>query len=136
MTLNFRQRLAALFTGQVEDSPRVVPTVRRQVVGSWNGMTFALWQTSPEHIKWAQDLFKQEKFRDLLAVLSNACPTFAAQSLDNTQALVHLGRVLGFQDLFRVLLALPRMPEQVVEDLHADYSEPDSGAWEPLNEQL
>ncbi len=127
MKLSPRQRCRAFLLGEM-DVPGMAPVPkagRPVTVGSWNGMTFGLWMSSIDHIKWAQELFKQDKFRDLLSVLTNASPLVDASKLDATQAQVALGRFLGFQDLLRVLLALPRFPEAAKPEVEADYGTDD-----------
>lgn len=121
--LSWRQRLRGLLTGQLYvhvERPAYPVPVQRSVVGSWNGFTLALWQASNEHIKWAQELFKQEKFRDLLAVLSNASPAVDPKRAEAYP--MELGRFLGYRQLLGVLLALPRFPEAAKPDVEPDYS--------------
>lgn len=116
--LSLTQRLRILFSGQLPEQPAqpVLPPTRR-VVGTYNGMTLVDWVQSDERIKYAQELFRQPFFRDLLAVLSNARP----QPKQPFDAVREFGRREGFDDLLRVLLVLPKFPEQNAPEVEADY---------------
>lgn len=84
-------------------------------------MTLPMWKRSNEHIKWAQEVFKVEKFRDMLAVISNTRPV---PTTDPNQivAAIELGRRRGHDDILRVILDLPLFPEHQTPVLEADYS--------------
>lgn len=126
LNLTFKERLSVLWSGTIPErlSPEITtrPAPRSHVIGTFNGFTLTLWQRSDAHIKFAQELFKQEKFRDLLAVLSNARPMVRTDGIDPTRASLELGRVHGFNDLLRVLLALPFFPDPSLPEVEADYS--------------
>lgn len=117
--LTFLERLQGRVELPAVAAPVPAPIVR-SVVGSWNGFTLSLWQQSNEHIKWAQELFRQERFRDLLAVLSNAVPAVDPKRPEAYH--YELGKCVGYRQLLAVLLALPRFPEAGKPDVEADYS--------------
>lgn len=116
--LSFRERLSILFTGIPPEIPQPVVQVTRTVVGSYNGFTLADWLGSDERIRYAQELFKHPLFRDLLAVLMNAQPALSREKVDPA---FELGRRVGFDDLRRVLMTLPKFPEQPPPEIEADY---------------
>lgn len=122
MKLSLSQRWQALWSGQVEVPVATVsppaPLVRT-VVGSYNGFTLSLWQQSNDHIKWAQVMFQDAKFRDMLAVLSNATPVIDQKVPDAFSK--ELGRFLGYRELLGVLFMLPRFPEAAKPQVEADY---------------
>lgn len=130
MKLTFSQRCKAFFAGEVEvPEPAPAPppsplSTRTIVIGSYNGFTLSLWRQSTDHIKWAQGLFEQPKFQDLLAVLSNAIahPTHIPDHKTTDAYARDLGRFLGYRELLGVLLSLPRFPEAPKPDVEADYN--------------
>jgi hypothetical protein len=97
MKLSVGQRFKALFTGRVDVQPpeRVIERVPPNVMGSWNGYTLSLWQGCNKHIEWMQAMMADHYFRDMLAVLTNATPSFKQESLDPTSASVALGKFWG-----------------------------------------
>lgn len=96
-------------------------------------MTAELWQRSAEHIKFAQELFQQPKFRDILAVLTNSRPNIVVSPiLDPTRVAVDLGRLQGYGELLKVIFALPMFPSHELPDLQADYSAEDTQSAQPL----
>lgn len=128
MRLTFRQWLKALFTGKVDVQPveRVVERVPPNVVGSWNGFTLAQWQACNKHIEWMQAMMGDHYFRDMLAVLANATPSFKQETLDGTSAAVALGKFLGMRDSLAILYMLARYPAVQTPAVTADYSADDS----------
>jgi hypothetical protein len=123
--LTLRERINVIVRGRIPD--RLIPPKasvlppRTRTIGTFNGMTLPMWKRSNEHIKWAQEVFKVEKFRDMLAVISNTRPV---PTTDPNQivAAIELGRRRGHDDILRVILDLPLFPEHQTPVLEADYS--------------
>lgn len=123
MKLTTGQRFRAFFTGKLPDPPEIKPPPivppKKTVVGSWNGFTLSQWQMSNEHIKWAQSMFQDTKFRDMLAVLANASPSIDERTPASYGK--ELGRFLGYRQLLGIIFLLPRFPEQLRPEVEADY---------------
>lgn len=120
--LTWRERLFGRIA--TTDPPKLPPPVapRPVIIGSYNGYTLALWQDSIEHIKWAQEQFKTPMFRDMLAVLSNATPTFTPGDASSpTRFSYELGRSHGMRQLLQVIFALPQIPAAPQPDINPDY---------------
>ena len=124
MKLSVGQRFKALFTGRVDvQSPeRVIERIPPNVMGSWNGYTLSLWQGCNKHIEWMQGMMADHYFRDMLAVLTNATPSFKQESLDPTSASVALGKFLGMRDSLAIIYMLARYPEASRPEVEADYN--------------
>lgn len=124
MRLTFKQRIRAFLLGTV-DLPAPIASLptppRRVVVGSYNGMTLATWQSSGDHIKWMQSMMNNDKFRDMLAVLSNMSVIVDAKTLDGHHAAFDLGKLKGIETALQVLLMLARFPVQEQAEVDADY---------------
>ena len=124
MKLSVGQRFKALFTGRVDVQPtnRVIERMPPNVSGSWNGYTLSLWQGCNKHIEWMQAMMADHYFRDMLAVLTNATPSFKQESLDPTSASVALGKFLGMRDSLAIIYMLARYPEVSRPEVEADYN--------------
>ena len=95
------------------------------VVGEWNGMTLDRWRNSQPHVAFAQRLFKEPLFRDMLAVLQNVRPFMPTKGITDTEVAVQLGIRLGHDQLMGVLLQLPVMAQIPTEEVPADYGASD-----------
>lgn len=101
--------------------PQKKPTKRRPVIGTYNGYTFSDWQSSDEHIKWMREQMQQPKFRDMLAVLTNARPQTNLAAITEVDAAVGLGRRIGYDEVIATLLSLANFPDKPAPDVEADY---------------
>lgn len=121
MTLTWKQRLKAFFSGKLEIAPEriEIPTVPPNVVGSWSGYTLDIWQSDKHHIEWMQRMFKDDVyFKDMINVLVNATPIFSMRDLDSTAASIALGKFLGMREVLAILHSMamyPRVPQGTVE---------------------
>ena len=95
--------------------------VKRQVFGTFNGYTFADWQQSDDHIKWIREQMKEPKFRDMLAVLSNARPYTNLAAATEVDAMIGFGRRIGFDEMLGLIMSLAKFPEKPAPDVEADY---------------
>lgn len=96
------------------------PTVRR--VTLYSGLTLKDWQSSETRTKWARQMFHDPMFRDMLEVLRNESPKSAGM-LTESNALVQLGVVNGYQACLDIFHALP-----LSAPVSAEFIEPDYGA--------
>lgn len=124
------------------DKPVVTPVpkspaptlIKRPSFGPFNGYTLTQWQASNEKVKYAQRLFQEPEFKDLLAVLMNARPRVSQDDMSNPNAsAVALGRFLGYDQCLSILLMLPQFPEIPAAEVEADYGAHDGDLESMLN---
>lgn len=106
MKLTLKQRL----TGKIPD-PQPAKGAPYPI-GTFIGMDAAAWFKSDAHILWAREMFKEPKFKDLLAVLSNSRPRRVPSGVSDVDACITLGEREGYDRLLGLLLTLPEFPKK------------------------
>lgn len=93
---------------------------KTQVIGTFNGLTFAQWHDSTERIKWARAMMAEPMFRDMLAVLSNLRPVRQASHE------LELGIRYGYDHMLGVIQSLALFPQNDQAPVEADYGASES----------
>lgn len=100
--------------------PKTSRKQKTQVVGTFNGLTFAQWHDSTERIKWARAMMAEPMFRDMLAVLSNLRPV--RQQAPEFE----LGIRYGYDHMLGVIQSLAVFPQANQAPIEADYGASES----------
>lgn len=91
--------------GVTEQPLRPIPRCEPYPVG----YTLGKWQASPHLAEQAQQLFHEELFRHIMAVLVNSIPSgYPARGavVNDTTANIELGRIQGYLDCLNLLNSL------------------------------
>ena len=90
---------------------------------TWSSITLAEWRNSPPRIQFAQQLFRDQTFREMLSVVQN---TLVIREPSGNSDL-ELGRALGHQDALTLFcsLAVSEAPFSPPEEVEMTYENPD-----------
>lgn len=95
------------------------PKAKPEILPITHGVTLAIWQSRPEHVKWARDLFRTAEGIDMLSVIRNELPFhFKGASPEYS-----LGAIWGYMEAFNVLTSLAMHPLKAPEDVPVTYEQ-------------
>lgn len=92
------------------------------------GMTLERWQSSSLYTAEARRLFADRTFQDIFSLLTNHRPQgypVRGQDVSDTQALIELGRIEGYNDCLRLIVSLAQLPPKMREPLEATFEPPE-----------
>lgn len=106
-------------------TPSIFPNSASGSIPFPRGVTLELWRSSGLAVQ-AKELYRQELFGHILAVLHNSAPTgfMRGAEVSPVQAHIEFGRVQGYFDCLRLLEGLPDVLPKKEEIIESTFEPP------------
>lgn len=98
------------------------------------GLSLEWWFGQPANLAESQKLFETPLMRDIIDVLHSERPQgfpIRGYPVESVSAHVELGRVEGYNDCLRILLALPHPPAAPIDQIQSTFETPENEILEP-----